>query len=361
MLAKNWNLIFEGISLCIGIQLIALSFLKLAQKEKREYVLGIITLLFALAYTRAFVFDYIMEVNLLKILFRHSIEIFIPPFLFIYLCLFKKDDIKIRSHLIFPAFYVLAHLVFSFFEPISNPDIRALKSTLSASILTLSFLVYFSWGLYILRKDLSHNLKDRALIKLRIFYYSINIYEILNVLIHAASVITVFYFPDRHFTLPLWAIQFFTLFGILQALFLILYSITESKYFKAFYLGKKIQKDKSLIVNSDSISQLLDQEIRGHELFKNTSINIKTLSQRLGINTAVLTEYFREELKISFNDYINDFRVEEFKKLILQAEYQKYDIIGVARLAGFNSKATFYRNFRRKEGISPKSFIEGTS
>jgi AraC-like DNA-binding protein len=60
----------------------------------------------------------------------------------------------------------------------------------------------------------------------------------------------------------------------------------------------------------------------------------------------------------TFYDYINGKRIEEFKKMILRPENQKYTIVGLAYDCGFNSKTAFYRNFKNVTGLSPTQYLQ---
>ena len=78
----------------------------------------------------------------------------------------------------------------------------------------------------------------------------------------------------------------------------------------------------------------------------------------LVVHQKELAEYFIEELSTSFNDYLNLKKIEEFKVLIKQDTDNTYSLVGLAELAGFKSKATFYRVFKKAEGITPSEYKE---
>lgn len=58
----------------------------------------------------------------------------------------------------------------------------------------------------------------------------------------------------------------------------------------------------------------------------------------------------------SFREYINDMRLQYFRQLALSAPEK--NIKELIFLSGFNSRATFYRNFSDKFGMSPTQFID---
>jgi AraC-like DNA-binding protein len=62
-------------------------------------------------------------------------------------------------------------------------------------------------------------------------------------------------------------------------------------------------------------------------------------------------------LNQNFFDYINKYRIEEFKIKCLGKENKHLSVMGIAYDSGFNSKAAFYRAFNKFEGISPTAYI----
>ena len=52
-------------------------------------------------------------------------------------------------------------------------------------------------------------------------------------------------------------------------------------------------------------------------------------------------------MNCSYYDYINDFRISEFKKMIEDGEHSRYTLDTLIEQCGFNSRATFFRNFKK--------------
>ena len=100
------------------------------------------------------------------------------------------------------------------------------------------------------------------------------------------------------------------------------------------------------------VNQIIDIEKK----FKNPAFNLRQLSNELGIGDKELAEYFSEELSTSFTDYLHLKKVEEFKNLVQEDKEDAYSLEGIAQLAGFKSKATFYRVFKKTEGITPAAY-----
>lgn len=90
-------------------------------------------------------------------------------------------------------------------------------------------------------------------------------------------------------------------------------------------------------------------------------ITILKLSKQLGLKPETVSATLNSEMHQNFFDFINKYRIEEFKIEALLEENRHLSIVGLAYNCGFNSKAAFYRAFKKFEGDSPKSYIQRVS
>ena len=56
-----------------------------------------------------------------------------------------------------------------------------------------------------------------------------------------------------------------------------------------------------------------------------------------------------------FNDFINEYRIEELKKLLNDPKNNNFTLLSLAFEAGFNSKASFNRAVKKLTGKSPSA------
>lgn len=87
-------------------------------------------------------------------------------------------------------------------------------------------------------------------------------------------------------------------------------------------------------------------------------ITIAELSYRTNIPINHLSQIINEKLEQNFFDFINSYRVEAFKQLIQNPNYQEYTILGLAYEAGFNSKSTFNAIFKKFTGQTPSGYAK---
>ncbi|MFA8436982.1 MAG: helix-turn-helix domain-containing protein [Marinifilaceae bacterium] len=76
----------------------------------------------------------------------------------------------------------------------------------------------------------------------------------------------------------------------------------------------------------------------------------------MGLPVHHLSEIINQGHGLNFNDYINQFRVEEFKRLLQDPQFSKETLLVVEFEAGFNSKTTFNTAFKKFSGMTPSEF-----
>jgi AraC-like DNA-binding protein len=74
----------------------------------------------------------------------------------------------------------------------------------------------------------------------------------------------------------------------------------------------------------------------------------------LSITTHQLSEFLNKQMHISFNYYINRYRVEEAIDLL--QEQPERSITSICFSVGFNSKSAFYEAFAKFVCISPAKY-----
>ena len=85
--------------------------------------------------------------------------------------------------------------------------------------------------------------------------------------------------------------------------------------------------------------------------YKDTTVNMFTLSRSLNISKNELSRYFTSCLNSTFRIWLAEVRFEAAKKMMLDNPDFGNDIISAE--CGFSSRSNLYRMFKEKEGCSP--------
>ena len=128
-----------------------------------------------------------------------------------------------------------------------------------------------------------------------------------------------------------------------------------------------LSQDKYLpssdITNDHSIEHFkaIESYMKTHKPYLNPSLNLNSLSQIMAISSRLLSNAINEQANKNFYTYINHYRVEEVKNKLNDAQFANYSIEGIGKDAGFNSKSSFYTNFKKVTSVSPTEYVKTIS
>ncbi|WP_461588054.1 helix-turn-helix domain-containing protein [Winogradskyella sp.] len=124
-----------------------------------------------------------------------------------------------------------------------------------------------------------------------------------------------------------------------------------------FYLKrrKKTSKRKN---NFLKIDESLINDIEKLKLYRNNNVTIDLIASQLGVKSIELSNGIYHFKGLSFNDFINEMRLNYFIELIGQGKHKEFTIISLATESGFNSKSTFNRYFKKRYNVTPLEYIK---
>ena len=112
--------------------------------------------------------------------------------------------------------------------------------------------------------------------------------------------------------------------------------------------------DADLFSGWETVLAQLNTQMKEEKQFTDPQLNLASLAESLEIKSYQLTQLLNRKVGKSFNDYINDWRVEEVRRLVNDPAYSHYSLMAIAYEAGFNSKASFNRIVKKVTGKSPR-------
>ncbi len=90
--------------------------------------------------------------------------------------------------------------------------------------------------------------------------------------------------------------------------------------------------------------------------FTNPQLLLSDLARQLNMPQRTLSNLINEHAGTNFNQFINQYRVEEAKQMMADPAYGHLNLLGIGREAGFNSKTGFYTTFKQLAGMTPAKF-----
>lgn len=102
----------------------------------------------------------------------------------------------------------------------------------------------------------------------------------------------------------------------------------------------------------------LKNTIQKEKLYKNPNFSLKDLSASINLHPNKLSWLLNEHLNQNFNEFINKYRLEDFKDEVLKPSNSHITLLGIAYNSGFNSKTVFNTFFKKETGITPRQWVK---
>lgn len=120
---------------------------------------------------------------------------------------------------------------------------------------------------------------------------------------------------------------------------------------------EKYRKSNVNVEECQRLAIKLDVLMQKDRLYIKSDLKIADLASILNVSSYTLSYLFNQYLDKNYYDYLNDYRIAEFKRLINKDEYSKYTLTALAELCGFSSHTSFYRYFKKTTGITPYEYV----
>lgn len=101
----------------------------------------------------------------------------------------------------------------------------------------------------------------------------------------------------------------------------------------------------------------LELTMEKDQLYLDPELNLNHLAAHLNMHPKMLSAVLNQVLQKGFSEYVNAWRVEAVKRMILDPDKQYLTITGIAFDCGFNSQPTFQRAFKAATGQTPSDYI----
>ncbi|MGL1959373.1 MAG: helix-turn-helix domain-containing protein [Colwellia sp.] len=137
---------------------------------------------------------------------------------------------------------------------------------------------------------------------------------------------------------------------------LIFFSAGHSPLFKG--IDNKLDKEKSKVDESFDPDEIkaIELYMKQSKPYLNHLLTLDNLANQVSLTPRYLSSLINRHFEKNFFEFINYYRVEESKALLISEENKKTTMLDVMDRAGFNSKATFNTFFKKLMGITPTQY-----
>ncbi len=102
----------------------------------------------------------------------------------------------------------------------------------------------------------------------------------------------------------------------------------------------------------------LEAHLKQNKPYTNAKITLNELAEQINVAPHLLSKIINEHYDQNFFDFINSYRVEEFKLLVQDTKYRHLTFLSLAFEVGFNSKTAFNRAFKKLTNLTPKEYFD---
>ncbi len=113
------------------------------------------------------------------------------------------------------------------------------------------------------------------------------------------------------------------------------------------YSAEKLESDKSLLLKT------MEEE----HPYLDPSLSLDKLASRTEMNPKYLSLILNNTLNKNFYEFVNEYRIEKVKELLLSPALKHLTIAAIANEAGFNSKSSFNSIFKKYTNQTPKEYL----
>lgn len=122
------------------------------------------------------------------------------------------------------------------------------------------------------------------------------------------------------------------------------------------YKKSGLQPDRMQVIHAKMV-----QAMQSEKLYLRSTLSLHEMSDELNIPSYYITQTLSEFSKQNFYDFVNFYRIDEFKKRISEGAAENFSLLGIAFDCGFNSKSSFNRIFKNTTGRTPSEYKKNHS
>lgn len=125
-------------------------------------------------------------------------------------------------------------------------------------------------------------------------------------------------------------------------------------------LIKQKEKEATLMNRADDyklMAEKIEAYMQSEKPFLRNNLRLSELATKAGTNATTLSQMFNDYLHTSYFDYVNHYRVEEFKRRATAKEYSNLTLLAISEQCGFK-RSSFFNVFKKHEGCTPSEWVK---
>jgi AraC-like DNA-binding protein len=296
----------------------------------------------------------------------HFIQFFTPIMFYISIVYFTNPNYKFRiadfKYLILPALY----LILLFLRQMKGAENQEYIQVLLLVLILIQIILYTILSYLEIRKHQKKILvfaSDTVEIDLSWLEYIISSILVLSL------VVTLYNIIFNSLSLNVFINIFF-----LGIIYVIAYNSLKQK--EIFPLDENLRKEiiqieeeqsvelkRKIISDGDLLKfkAMLSELMNVQKPYLDSELNLIKLAELINMTPHQISYIINTGFGENFFQYINTFRVEKAKELLLNEDMNKLSILGIAFESGFNSKTSFNTTFKKIAGQTPSEFKKRSS
>jgi len=355
---------FHPIYLIVIFLIVSITYLikrrEKTNKIQTDYLLIVLIALLANCVAYSYSLYTSLSVNFY---FFYTIRIIHYIFIFKYITTFQKKKISKITFLYIPIIFFsgvylfglnenfifsqghLNYLDYNLFHSITKTLAGPRDLFIAASLINLYYVIIVTYLVKTVLKELRRSKKKN---KTHIqWVILLNLYVISSALAAATNSILLLLELDYP-VLFLLNIMVITFASVIPMLF--------PKYAKHITSFKK-EVDRSKNAKEEKEYLQIVASLKNSKMFLNPTKNISHLATITKMSPKLITHLIHDFESLSVHDYLIKLRIKYAKEKIASGYLFKYSIEALFLESGFKSPQTFYRNFKKFEGITPKEYL----
>ena len=126
-------------------------------------------------------------------------------------------------------------------------------------------------------------------------------------------------------------------------------------------IGEELETASKLGVKDlDKWKSTIRSFLEEEKAYTNPNLTLSDVATSLHTTPRQISQAVNQGFGMNFNDYVNQLRVQEIIASFKENQHAQFTLLSLGLDAGFNSKTTFNRAFKKFTGKNPREFLDSS-